>query len=281
VAQPKLDTKEQLMSTLQGKVVAVTGAARGIGAATATALAAAGARVVIGDLDLDLAKQAAEQYDGLALPLDVASQESFAGFLDGAVQEHGRIEGLVNNAGFMVIGRMLDVPLERQLAQVDVNLRGVVHGCYEAAQRMRGSGTIVNIASLAGRIPMPGGAVYSATKAGVIALTEALDAELTERGVRVCAVLPSFTNTELIAGTDATGMMKPIEPTDVAAAVVRSFEKPRTLRVVPRAFTFSGASWSMNPAGAKPWLRRRFGLDTVFTDPDLDRRKRYDERTGG
>ena len=137
---------------------------------------------MIGDLDVDLAKKSAEAYDGLALPLDVTDRASFAEFLDGVVREHGRLDALVNNAGFMVLGRMREIPLERQLAQLDVNLKGVIHGAYEAAGRMRSGGVIVNIASLAGRIPMPGSAVYSATKAGVLAFSEALDAELSVTG---------------------------------------------------------------------------------------------------
>lgn len=269
-----------MKNSLQGEVIAVTGGARGIGAATATALAAAGAKVVVGDLDLDLAKHAAESYDGLALPLDVSSRESFAEFLEGVVREYGALDGLVNNAGFMVIGRMLDVPLERQLAQLDVNLRGVIHGSYEAASRMAGrGGTIVNIASVAGRIPSPGSAVYGATKAGVIALSESLDGELSPLGIRVLAVLPSFTNTELIAGTAASGLMKPIEPVEVAAAVVAAFVKPKAITVVPGSMAFGAASWSLTSARIKPWLRARLGLDTVFTEPDLAARAAYDERT--
>ena len=92
---------------------------------------------------------------------------------------------------------------------------------------MSPGGVIVNIASLAGRIPMPGSAVYSATKAGVLAFSEALDAELSAQGIRVGWVLPSFTNTELIAGTEATGLMKPVEPSDVAEAVVKVDRSPR------------------------------------------------------
>ena len=269
------------MSALTGKVVAVTGGARGIGAATARALAASGADVVVGDLDVALAARDAESYNGSALPLDVADHESMRVFLDGVLDRHGRLDALVNNAGFMVIGRMHDVSLGRQLAQIDVNLRGVVLGCYEASQRMRPGGVIVNIASLAGRIPLPGSAVYSATKAGVVALSEALDAELGPRGIRVCAVLPSFTDTELIAGTVATGLSRPIGPAEVADAVVRTVRRPRAVTVVPRRLGFGAANWSATPAGAKPWLRRRLGLDRVFTEPDLTAREHYDRRTGG
>jgi NAD(P)-dependent dehydrogenase (short-subunit alcohol dehydrogenase family) len=267
--------------SLNGKVIALTGGARGIGAATARALAAEGATMVIGDLDVDLAKKSAEEYDGLALPLDVADRGSFAAFLDAVVTEHGRLDALVNNAGFMVLGKVREVPLERQLAQIDVNLAGVIQGSYEAAARMRPGGVIVNIASLAGRIPMPGSAVYSATKAGVLAFSEALNAELAEQGIRVGAVLPSFTNTELIEGTEATGLMKPIQPEDVAKAVVKMVLRPKLTATVPPYFAFSGANWSLTTARAKPWLRRRLGLDTVFTEFDRGQRAGYDERTSG
>ena len=245
------------------------------------ALAAAGANVVVGDLDVDLAKKSAETYDGLALPLDVSDQASFAEFLDGVVREHGRLDVLVNNAGFMVLGRVREVPLERQLSQLDVNLKGVILGAYEAAERMGTGGVIVNIASLAGRIPMPGSAVYSATKAGVLAFSEALDAELSSQGIRVGCVLPSFTNTELIAGTHATGLMKPIEPADVAAAVARMIDRPKATATVPKLFAFSGANWSLTSHRAKPWLRGKLGLDTVFTEYDPTERSAYVERNDG
>jgi short-subunit dehydrogenase len=146
---------------------------------------------------------------------------------------------------------------------------------------MPAGGTIVNIASLAGRIPLPGSAVYSATKAAVLGFTEALDAELRGQHIRVCAVLPSFTDTELIAGTEARGLTRPIQPTDVAAAVARVLRRPRLFTVVPRRFALSGATWSAYSPRLKPLLRRAFGLDSIFTEPDLAARAAYDERTSG
>jgi NAD(P)-dependent dehydrogenase (short-subunit alcohol dehydrogenase family) len=268
---------------LDGRVIAVTGGARGIGEATARALAAAGARVAIGDLDADLAARSARGYGGLALPLDVTSAESFAGFLDTVTAEHGRLDGLVNNAGIMVIGRHLDVPLDAQLKQLDINLRGVIHGCHAAASRMAsgGGGQIVNIASLAGRIPSPGSAVYSATKAAVIAFSEALDAELSGQGVRVSAVLPSFTSTGLIDGTTAPRLSPPITPEEVAAADVRVFRRPRPVVTVPRRLAYGGTQWAAMPAPVKRWISRRTGLDTMFTEFDHAARAAYEGRTTG
>jgi len=269
---------------LKGRVIAVTGGARGIGDATAQALARAGARVAIGDLDADLAARSAQAYGGLALPLDVTSEASFAGFLDKVEADFGRLDGLVNNAGIMVIGRHLEVPLDAQLKQLDVNLRGVVIGCHEAAGRMvaAGGGRIVNVASLAGRIPSPGSAVYSGTKAAVIALSEALDAELADQGVRVSAVLPSFTSTGLIDGTTAPKLSAPITPDKVGAAVVRLFgRRYRPVAAVPRSLAFGSTQWAAIPAPMKRWISRRTGMDTMFTEFDHAARAAYEERTTG
>ncbi|MGY2873184.1 NAD(P)-dependent dehydrogenase (short-subunit alcohol dehydrogenase family) [Marmoricola sp. URHA0025 HA25] len=269
------------MSKVKGKVVAVTGGARGIGEATAKALAAAGARVAIGDLDVGVAEASAQAYGGLALPLDVTSEASFAAFLDKVEAEFGRLDGLVNNAGIMVIGPHLEVPLESQLRQLDINLRGVILGCHEVAPRMirSGGGQIVNIASLAGRIASPGSAVYSGTKAAVISFSEALDAELAGRGVRVSAVLPSFTSTALIDGTTAPKLSPPISPEQVAAAVVRVFRRHRPVAVVPRRLAYGSTQWAAMPAPLKRWISRRTGLDTMFTDYDHAARAAYEERT--
>ncbi|MCX6398143.1 MAG: SDR family NAD(P)-dependent oxidoreductase [Propionibacteriales bacterium] len=271
------------MKNVRGKVVAITGGARGIGEATARALAAAGAKVAVGDLDAELASASAQSYGGLGLPLDVTSAESFAGFLDKVQAEFGRIDGLVNNAGIMVIGRHLDVPLDGQLKQLDINLRGVILGVHEVAPRMiaAGGGQIVNIASLAGRIPAPGSAVYSATKAGVLALTEALDAELAASGVRVAAVLPSFTSTGLIDGTTPPRLSPPISPEQVAAAVVGLMARHKPVVTVPRSLAFSSLQWGLMPNRAKRYLGRKTGMDTMFTDFDHDGRASYESRTTG
>ena len=159
--------------SVSGKVIAITGGAQGIGAATARALSSAGAKVAVGDLDATLAAESARTYGGLGLKLDVSDAASFAAFLDQVEEQLGGIDVLVNNAGIMVIGRMLETPLDAQLKQLDVNLRGVILGCHAVVPRMRPGGQIINIASLAGKIPTPGSAVYSATKAGVLALSAA------------------------------------------------------------------------------------------------------------
>jgi NAD(P)-dependent dehydrogenase (short-subunit alcohol dehydrogenase family) len=271
------------MSKLTGKVVAITGGARGIGDATANLLAQAGARVAVGDIDADLAAQSAQAYGGLGLPLDVTSVESFNGFLDKVEAEYGRIDALVNNAGIMVIGTTLDVPLEHQLKQLDINVKGVINGCHAVAPRLiaHGGGQIINVASLAGRFAAPGAAVYSGTKAAVLAFTDALDAELAPRGVRVSSVLPSFTNTGLISGTEAPAMTPAIEPADVGAAVVGLLEKYRPQATIPKYLAFSAAQWAMYPQKLRRWAGAKSGMSTMFFDVDHEARKAYEERTTG
>jgi len=260
---------------LTGKVVAVTGGAQGIGEATARALAAAGAKVVVGDLHAERAAASAASYGGLGLPLDVSSQQSFRDFLDAAEHAIGALDVLVNNAGIMVIGRLLDTPLEAQLKQLDVNLRGVILGCHESAPRLADGGLIINIASLAGKIPTPGSAVYSATKAGVLALSEALDAELAPR-VRVGAVLPAFTATRLIDGTTPPKLSPPIAPEQVAAAVVGLIGKYKPVATVPPSLAFSSTQWGLMPQRLRRWVGDKSGINTMFTEYDHAARATYE-----
>lgn len=269
------------MGQLDGKVVAITGGARGIGEATAKQLATLGARVAVGDLDAELAQASAAEYGGLGLPLDVTSRESFVGFLDKVEAEFGRIDVLVNNAGIMVIGPVLEVPLDDQLRQLDINLKGVIHGCHAVVPKMlaNGGGQIVNIASLAGVIAPPGAAVYTATKAGVLGLSEGLDAELAPQGIRVGAILPTFTNTHLTDGTTAPRLSPHIEPETVAAEVVRTIRRHRQIGVAPRSMSYSVPQWRLLPMPVKRWIGRKTGMDSMFITFDRDARSGYFQRT--
>jgi NAD(P)-dependent dehydrogenase (short-subunit alcohol dehydrogenase family) len=223
--------------------VAVTGGARGIGLATAGAFARAGASVVIGDVDAEAAGAAAAGIGAMALALDVRSADSCAEFVAAA----GEIDVFVNNAGVAHAGAFLDTPHAMRELQLDVNLRGVVNGMAAVLPGMvaRGSGHVVNVASLAGRVPTPNAAVYTATKFAVVGLTQAVRAELRGSGVRLTAVLPTFVRTEMISGLKLDGIPK-IDPTDVADAIVRAARRggpvvvtvPRWLGGLPRLATF-------------------------------------------
>ena len=166
--------------SLTGKVVAITGGARGIGKATAAALVRKGCRVAIGDLDLALAEQTAAALGGgtVALPLDVTDRASFAAFLDEAERQLGPLDVLVNNAGIMPVTPFVEESEDSVRRQIDINLHGVITGTQMAIERMspRHRGHIVNIASQAGKAGVPGIATYSATKHAVVGLSEAVRA---------------------------------------------------------------------------------------------------------
>ena len=171
---------------LAGETAAITGAARGIGRATAEALLAQGMKVAIGDVDYDAAAKTASELGAstIALPLDVTERSSFSEFLDGAEQQLGPIDVLVNNAGIMQIGRFIDEDDLTARRMIDINLHGVILGMKLALERMipRNRGHIINISSQAGKYGAPGGATYSATKHAVVGLTEAVRGELQADG---------------------------------------------------------------------------------------------------
>lgn len=218
-------------------VVAITGAARGIGRATAAAFLREGARVAIGDLDLDVARAtAAELGPGvLACTLDVTDRESFAAFLSSVQEQLGPLDVLVNNAGVMPIAPFLEEPEKVSATTMNVNVWGPINGMQLALPGMveRGRGHVVNIASLAGKTYLPGLAVYCASKHAVVGLTATVRAEVASSGVSVSAVLPSMVKTELSAGIPVPGPAA-VEPEDIAAAVVRSVRTRRAEIPVPR-----------------------------------------------
>ncbi|MFA1540795.1 SDR family oxidoreductase [Actinomadura monticuli] len=262
------------------KVIAITGAARGIGLATARALKAAGATVVIGDIDEAAVKEAAEALGVTGLLVDVTSRESFTAFLDRAEDAAGPLDVLVNNAGIMPIGPVTDESDADARRCVDINLHGVMLGTKLALGRMlpRGRGHIVNVASVAGVMFTPGLALYNATKAAVLAFTEATRLEVRDRGVHVGAVLPTFTNTELVAGTASPKGQRNCEPEDIAAAVVALIARPRPQVVVPKKLGTQVKVSALLPERLRWAMSRRLGLDKIFLEYDPDARKEYDAR---
>ncbi|WP_420881351.1 SDR family NAD(P)-dependent oxidoreductase [Rhodococcus sp. (in: high G+C Gram-positive bacteria)] len=263
----------------RGRVAVVTGGARGIGWATAAALRDAGAHVTIGDLDRARTALAAEELGVHGAHLDVTDTASVESFLDDVESHLGPVAIWINNAGIMPIGPVLEQSDAVIRRAVDVNVLGVMNGARAAARRMapRGEGRIVNVASIAGRIPAPGMAVYNGTKFAVVGFGEALDAELADHGVRVSTVLPSFTNTALVSGTTPGRMTRPVPPEHVAAAVVTVVQRGRRQAVVPSRLSAGSAVWQLFPRPVARTLRRALGLDTVFLDIDSGRAD-YDAR---
>ncbi|OBK26942.1 short-chain dehydrogenase [Mycobacterium asiaticum] len=264
------------MDRVRGRTVLVTGGARGIGFATAAALLARGARVVIGDRDQGALETAVSELSDAGTifghPLDVSDRESFAGFLDAARSDGGGgIDVLVNNAGVMPVGSFVDQTPQAIRSCIEVNLYGVLNGCQLVLPEMVGrrTGHIVNIASMAGVMAIPGQVTYAATKHAVVGLSIAMADEFASYGVQVSVVMPPFTQTDLIAGTKGTGAARPVGPPVVAAAIVGALDKPRTQVAVPRTAKFVGPAVAMLGPRGRRWFNKRIGADKLFLD-DID-----------
>lgn len=264
---------------LSGRVVAVTGGARGIGRAIAERLAASGARVAIGDRDLDAALTTAREIPGAveAFDCDVTDSASLGGFLSAVEDRWGPIDVLVNNAGVMWVGRFDEEPeaaTERQLA---VNLHGVIRGVKLAApaMRARGRGHIVTVASAAAKLSPAGEATYAATKHGVFGYLAGVRAELRGSGVALSVVMPGVVDTELAAGT-ATGAARLLSPGEVADAVVAVIRRPRFELTVPGHVGPLTRWANLLPQRARDLVLRLMVPDQVAAVPDKAIRARYE-----
>jgi len=268
--------------SLNGKVVAITGGARGIGRATAQALVRKGATVAIGDLDRELAEQTASELGGgtLALELDVTRRDSFEGFLDQVEERLGSLDVLVNNAGIMPLSRFVEEDDRTAERMIDINVHGVLFGMKLALPRMqrRNSGHLVNIASQAGKAGFPGGATYCGTKHFVVGVSEAVRAELRGTNIEVSCVMPAVVKTELGSGLPETRAIKPIEPEDVADAIVAALERPKFDVWVPRESAAISKVMNLLPRGGREGIARLLKADKVLAEPDTRVRAAYEDR---
>jgi NAD(P)-dependent dehydrogenase (short-subunit alcohol dehydrogenase family) len=268
--------------SLRGKVAVVTGGGRGIGKALCEALTREGARVAIGDVDGESAERTAAELggDAVGLHLDVTDLPGFTAFLDEVERRLGPVDVLVNNAGIMPISSLEQESPGSISRQLEINLRAVIHGTQEAIRRMRprGTGHIVNVASMAGRSGFPGLSTYCATKFGVVGLSEAVHLELRGTGVEVSCVMPGVVATELSTGLNSARGVKAISAEDVAAEIVGALKVPRFDVYVPRSAGRLGQFASVLPRRAREALGRALKVDEVATHADGAKRAAYESR---
>jgi NAD(P)-dependent dehydrogenase (short-subunit alcohol dehydrogenase family) len=268
--------------SLHGKVCVVTGGGRGIGKALALALTSEGCRVAIGDVDASAAEAAAAELgdSALGLPLDVTDRRGFSAFLDEVERRLGPIDVLVNNAGIMPVGPLDEEDDATAVRMLEINLHAVIHGTKEAMRRMkpRGTGHIVNIASSAGKTGYPHIATYSATKHGVVGLSEGARSELRGTGVEVSVVMPAFVRTELSAGMGEVTGFRTSSVEEVADAIVHALKFPRYDVFVPRSIGPTWAIANLLPRRVREALGRALKIDEALTRADRDARAAYEAR---
>jgi NADP-dependent 3-hydroxy acid dehydrogenase YdfG len=199
-----------MANSLDGTMALVTGASSGIGEATARALAAQGAKVAVAARRLERLERLAAEIGGhghtaLAIQSDITDQEQAIAAVDRTVDELGRLDIVVNNAGQMLLGPIEDAPTEEWDRMIDLNLRGLINTTHAAVPYLleaaegsgRGCADVVNISSVAGRIARAGSGVYNLTKFGVGAFSESFRQEFASRKIRTIVVEPGAVDTEL------------------------------------------------------------------------------------
>lgn len=268
-------------STVDGAVVVVTGGARGIGAKTAELFIARGATVWIGDVDAEVAAGTAGELRCCSAYLDVTDRTSWDRFLAEVTATSGPVDILVNNAGVMPLGAFGAEPQQTTDLILDVNVRGLLHGMQAVIPTMvtRGRGHVVNIASMAGMIPIPGMVTYNASKFAALGASLAARREYAGTGVTVSAVLPAAVRTELASGAPLGRGLPTVDPEAVAQAVFRTVRTRAARTSVPG---WVAPMWALVDALVPEFLERavRARIDDrrALTGIDATARAVYLER---
>lgn len=250
----------------------VTGAGSGIGRALAVEIAKRGGRVLCSDIDEGAAKETAELVDGLLVACDVADADQVRALRETAERELGGVDLVVNNAGIGAGGSNVgDVPLVDWRRVLDVNLWGVVHGCHEFVPLLRETrGGVINVASAASFAAAPRMGPYNVSKAGVLALSETLAAELSGTGVTVTVLCPTFVRTGILGSGLVSESTVPLaeslmrwtgwEPARIAGRTLDAHDRG-DLHVVPQID--ARLIWAVKRLAPAPYTRATGLLDRL------------------
>ncbi|MFE4243659.1 SDR family oxidoreductase [Peribacillus butanolivorans] len=234
------------MSTIQGKVVIITGASSGIGEATAKELASKGAKLVLAarrEDRLQKLQEEIQQNGGQAFykVTDVSSHEQMEKLADYALKEFGKIDVMVNNAGVMPLSPVHQKKINEWDSMIDINIKGVLYGIAAVlpSMRERKEGHIINVSSIAGHLVFPASAVYSGTKFAVRAITEGLRIEEASNNIRTTIISPGTIATELLESISDLELKSEIievskigiEPASIARSVAFAIEQPSDVAI--------------------------------------------------
>jgi NADP-dependent 3-hydroxy acid dehydrogenase YdfG len=235
-----------MTNALTGTVALVTGASSGIGDATARALSEHGATVAVAARRKDRLDALAEQIGGLAIEADIADREQAVAAVERTAQELGRLDIVINNAGVMLLGPIVDAPVEEWDRMVELNVQGLLSVAHAAIPHLlraaesepRRVADLVNVSSVAGRRVSAGAGVYQLTKHGVGVFSEALRQEITSRYVRSSLVEPGATETELITHVRqeirdqfSVSAEEKLKAQDIADAILYVVTRPRHVAI--------------------------------------------------
>ncbi len=266
-------------AALDGAIAVVTGGARGIGAATARELAEHGARVCIADLDLDLAQQLADEIGAptFAQRVDVTSSKSIQAMIAAVDRRWGTVDLMVANAGIMPTGAVVATSLEVDRIAMEVNHFGVVRCVQAVLPNMleQNAGTLVVVASLAGRLPIAGLAAYVASKHAIVGWTASLREELVGTGIRVATILPTAVRTRLSDGLPTTGLAT-VSARDVAQTIVSASTGPSREYVVPPYLNTPSRLDGLVTGSVRTLARKLLGARRLLT-ADRAERTTYDQ----
>ena len=235
-----------MAGSLEGRKVLITGASSGIGEATAEAIVAEGGAVALGARRKDRLDELAGRLDGeaVAIEADIGEEEQARALVEGAHSELGGLDGLINNAGVMLLGPLQGADPEEWRTMINVNCLGLLYCTHYALPLLRdgGGGDIVNVSSVAGRVAALGSGVYNMTKWGVVGFSESLRQEGAHIGVRVTCVEPGFVDTELQGHNEHPMVVerieqmreetgKVLESADIARAIVFAASQPEHVSI--------------------------------------------------